>query len=126
MHPPNGVCLTSQVIGPAQKLDAFVALVKLGGGDARFLKEISKFSSKVFRLAEIRNRVVHDSWIIFGDGDVPHRYEATARREAGLGLVAMPTSDLLNTLEEIEDLWSSFLDLTDAAVALVPQPGIES
>src|SRR6267142_1180202 len=39
----SGMCLVSQIAGPARKLDAYIALVRLRGGDA-FIKELEAFA----------------------------------------------------------------------------------
>ena len=81
----KGTCLTAQIAGPARKLDAYISLARLCGASETTIKKISKFQQQTYDLAEKRNRIVHDQWLIFPSGST-HRLEITARRKLVKGL----------------------------------------
>jgi hypothetical protein len=59
-----GLCPTSQVIGPARKLDAYIALAELRINQSKLWRKIREslyeFAKDSAILAERRNRIVHD------------------------------------------------------------------
>lgn len=114
-----GTCLTAQVLGHARKLDAFIALVRLRGGDEQLIKRLNKFSETARRVSERRNRVVHDPWMTFAGA--PHRYEASARKAAVLRMIPMATADVTHLSDQIDDLWGNFHALREETRALLPE-----
>lgn len=73
-----GLCFTSQVIGPARKIDAFIAVSKLRRA-THLAKELEGFAKETTSLSERRNRVIHDPWHVVS-GSIPKRYEISARK----------------------------------------------
>jgi hypothetical protein len=67
-----GVCLTSQIAGPARKIDALISLIRLRGVSDPSPETLDVFSKKVQGLAEQRNRVAHDLWDL-SDPKLPAR-----------------------------------------------------
>lgn len=77
-----GACFTAQIGGAARKLDAYLSLAHqrgISGAKAA----LHAFARDTVPLAERRNRIIHDPWVISGDGIGirPQRLEVTARRE---------------------------------------------
>jgi hypothetical protein len=112
-----GYCFTSQVIGPARKLDAYIAIARMRGGD-KFAGRLEDFAKKTEALAERRNRVVHDPWLIIG-GDIPSRWETTARRKLRHLFVEVPTTEVLKLGHEISDHTKFFINLHRDIVASI-------
>jgi hypothetical protein len=74
-------CVTAQLIGPAKRMDALIALFTHRKGSADLRKQLNKFKGKVQDLGERRNRVVHDPLVKNeGTGQV-HKFLATAKGE---------------------------------------------
>ena len=94
-----GVCFTSQVAGPARKMDALFALARYKKGDDAVGKTLAKLRERVLSAAERRNRVVHDTWSS-GDRD-PKRFQATARGKVIADWVDVPTAELLSLETEL-------------------------
>jgi hypothetical protein len=94
-----GRCLAAQVIGPARKLDAYIAIARRQGAD-RFMGELEKFAKATTRLAERRNRVVHDPRLKIGAGTAS-RLESTARRRLRYELVGVPLDEMEALVREI-------------------------
>lgn len=94
-----GRCLTAQVIGPARKLDAYIAIARLQGAD-KFMGELEKFAKATAHLAERRNRIVHDPWLKIGAGTAS-RLESTARRKLRYELVEVPLDEMEKLVQDI-------------------------
>jgi hypothetical protein len=106
----SGMCLTSQIAGPARKLDAYIALVRLRGGVA-FLKELEAFAKDTTALSERRNRVVHDPWLQFTEGGVASRLETTARRILRHRFVETTRGELVRLCDDIASHANRFCQL---------------
>jgi hypothetical protein len=104
-----GLCLTAQVIGPARKLDAYIAIARLRGAD-KFMKELDAFAKEAVILAERRNRVVHDPWFLVAV-DSPYRLETTVRRKLRHLRVEMSKEEILKINQDIENLLTKFYKL---------------
>jgi hypothetical protein len=98
IDPKIMACVTSQVSGSGRKLDAVISLIRHIHGDAA-VAPFNKFSEQTQRLAERRNRIVHDAWLI-KDG-VPSRIEFTARKRVVVEAIAVDTVALTKLTEEI-------------------------
>jgi hypothetical protein len=109
----KGACLTSQVMGSARKLDAFIALVRLRGGDDALVKRLNKFAERARGLQEQRNRIVHDPWLVLTEDGVPQRYEVSARRVARMTTIPTPTSEVSKLCDQIEQLLEELLALRE-------------
>jgi hypothetical protein len=56
------VCLTGQMVGSWQRLDAFIALVRAFGANAKWNAKLERLAKDAKGWAEQRNRAVHDVW----------------------------------------------------------------
>jgi len=119
-----GVCFTSQVAGPARKMDALFALARYKKGDDAVSKPLAKLRERVLSAAERRNRIVHDTWSS-GDRD-PKRFQATARGKVIADWVDVPTSELISLETELAALADQLEQHFRAVLALPdinrPQP----
>jgi hypothetical protein len=112
-----GFCLTAQVIGPARKLDAYIAVARERGA-GRFMDELDKFAKDTAGFAERRNRAVHDPWIVLGQNPA-RRFEITARRRLKALSVPVTESELSNLMTEINKHRDRFIELHERIVAAV-------
>lgn len=94
-----GACLTSQISGSARKLDAYISVAR-NRGATDVDKDLKKFSEAVARLAERRNRIVHDPWSV-SHGQTPRRFEITARKILKYEFVEVSTADVHNCAADI-------------------------
>src|SRR5260221_12717725 len=112
-----GLCLTAQVSGHARKLDAYIAIARLRGAD-KFNGELETFAQETSPLAERRNRVVHDPWLLFFK-DGAQRLETNARKKLRHQLVAMSKEDILKLANDITAHLNRFVDLHEKISAAV-------
>lgn len=105
-----GVCFTAQMVGPRPRMDSFIALTRHLGANKKWNKILEDFAKDVQKLAEQRNRAVHDVWEL-SEPATPHRLEATARRSLRIMPVHVPTEELMNLTRNIYDLHQRFEDI---------------
>lgn len=110
-----GLCFTAQVAGPARKLDAYIAVMRERGA-TEFLKELNKLAEKIKRLAERRNRAVHDPWITLGQ-EVPRRLEITARGNLKRQMVPVSKDEMLKLIDDIQKCRIAFKELHERIMA---------
>lgn len=111
---PAGFCFTAQISGWNRKLDAYIAVARLRG--LKSTKELEKFAKDTAGLAEQRNRVVHDPWLLEG-GKLPTRFEVTARRVLRTEHVEVPTEKVLALDKTITAHVQRFISLHETIVA---------
>jgi hypothetical protein len=99
-----GFCFTAQIAGSARKIDAYIALAQLRGAKQN-INSLHDFAKNTTSLAERRNRIVHDPWIVEGGLTEAHpkRFEITARRKLRSLLVDVPTVDVHKCASDIRD-----------------------
>lgn len=95
-----GRCLTAQLIGPASRMSTYIALARLHGAD-KFAAELEDFANETTRLAEQRNRIIHDPWSRKEKGTL-HRLETTARRKLRHEHIPVSLTALNNLVRRIE------------------------
>ena len=104
-----GFCLTSQIMGPTKKLDAYIAIaIELGPNS--FANELNSFSKRTASISERRNRAIHDPWD-FTDNEVVRRLEVTARRKLRHKQISVSPQEVIELLEELQAHTMSFVDL---------------
>jgi hypothetical protein len=94
-----GNCFTAQIMGSANKLNAYIAIAQLCGAK-RTIEALALFAKDTVKLSERRNRTVHDPWIL-GANESPHRYEITAKKKLRKLLVPTPTPNIEKLSTEI-------------------------
>jgi hypothetical protein len=112
-----GYCFTSQVAGPARKLDSHIALARLLGAE-EFMKELDAFAKDTIALAERRNRVIHDPWIIL-DKLSPIRAEVTARRIVRNRIVPVTEIEMDKLTTDLSSHLTRFLDIHGRIMAAI-------
>ena len=88
-----GLCLTGQITNPGARIDAFIAMARHFGADDKWNKPFEQLAKDVKGMAEQRNRAVHDVWELSNPA-TPVRLERTARREAKMLSIHVPTQKL--------------------------------
>lgn len=94
-----GACFTAQILGSANKLNAYIAIAKFLGAK-KTIGELEPFAKETAALSERRNRTVHDPWILEAN-ESPHRYEVTAKRKLRRLFVPTPTPNVEKLSTEI-------------------------
>jgi hypothetical protein len=118
-----GACFTAQVSGSARKFDALLALSEHLGVPAPVVSKLRKLAkTDAMALAEKRNRVVHDPWLIIRHGH-GGRLEVTARRTVRTEIVTVPTSNVLELAQEIDALRLKLGVLARAALKALADQG---
>ena len=82
----TGACLTAQMIGPAPRGRALVALIELRGGDQPLLDDFKAFARKFTSFGAKRNRYVHDPYAYDEAVSEVHRVHLTATKNYILSL----------------------------------------
>jgi hypothetical protein len=72
-------CVTSQLIGPANRMHALIALFVHRGGSDQLRKKLTTFQGHVQQLGEERNRIVHDPIVVLKATGTVHKALATAK-----------------------------------------------
>jgi hypothetical protein len=72
-------CVTAQLIGPAKRMDALIALLTHTNGSDDLRKQLKNFQGRIQQLGEDRNRVVHDPLFLNKDSGFVHKLLATAK-----------------------------------------------
>lgn len=114
IDPELGACFTAQVIGPGRKIDAYIAVARFLGS-TKLNSRLQKFAKDTTGLAERRNRVVHDPWLV-DRHRVPARLEITAKQTLRRVVVAVPTREVITLSEQIAQHLVKFLELHEAVV----------
>jgi hypothetical protein len=99
-------CVTAQLIGPAKRMDALLALFVHRGGSMSVKKKLKAFQGKIQQLGEDRNRIVHDPIFIKKETGKAHKSLATAKGELKHAFVAISKDDMEKTATKIiEATW---------------------
>jgi hypothetical protein len=104
-------CVTSQLIGPAKRMDALIALFSLRGGSEELRRELKSFQGRIQQLGEDRNRVVHDP--LFRGKNTGKIYKLIAAAKGKLEHAFRPTSleEIRQTAADIKQANYEFLEL---------------
>ncbi len=73
-----GACMTAQMVGPAPRLRALIALVGFRGGPKELVEELNRFGSEAKRLGTKGSRYSHDSVMMVHGTSVVSKIEVTA------------------------------------------------
>lgn len=104
-----GACITSQLFGPARRLDAIVALAALNKTDDSTISKLNKLAKRALDLADKRNRAVHDTWAIV-DGDLA-RLHVSARRRLKHHRIPETRKALITLHNQIVELTNDYFQL---------------
>jgi hypothetical protein len=88
------MCVTSQFSSYYPKLKAVIALCKYRGLSRERVKDLEKFLGSLSELAERRNRVIHDAWLVKGGKIIG---------KVGLDEIRPPSPSTVEELEALRD-----------------------
>ncbi len=100
VSPDIVVCFTAQIPGSGRKLDAYISLARLRGAPTEVIKALCKFAESTHKLAERRNRAVHDPWFL-NSPENPQRLEITAQKTSVIAMREVSTEDVLKLAKDI-------------------------
>jgi len=109
----SGLCFTAQIAGSARKLDGYISVAQFRGAK-KIIGELNEFAKDTAGLAEQRNRMIHDPWLIWAKNS-PHRLEISARKKLRSELVNVPSKNVAKLAIAIERHITRFLKI-DARV----------
>ena|SRR5690349_3168142 len=104
-----GQCMTSQIGDIGRRLDALIALMELRKFDEALIKKVRIFQQDSHGLAQSRNRVVHDPWMVRGKEHV--RVQASAKGKPILAPVPVTLPELAETGLKLSNFFIRFVDL---------------
>jgi hypothetical protein len=106
-------CITAQLIGPARRMDALIALARLREFPEALIAELKAISGRIQQLGENRNRVVHDP--IFQARKTGDIYKATITAKGKLVYGAFRTSldEMQRTEKAIKLMVNEFYELSE-------------
>jgi hypothetical protein len=124
----GAACITAQLIGPANRFNALLALVRLRGGSEQLTKDLDGFAGRVQQLGTERNRIVHDPIFMHERTGKVHAARASARRFLIFGFEPVSEEEIRKVIKRIEAAISELITLrgriaaeTDSAVAKAHQ-----
>jgi hypothetical protein len=105
-------CVTAQLIGPARRMDAMIALFTFRKGSDTSRKELKAFQGRIQQLGEDRNRVVHDPLCIKTETGEVHKMRATAKGELKYSFEPVSKEKMDKVADDINDAIQDFLVLS--------------
>jgi hypothetical protein len=112
-------CFTAQISGSARKWNAYIALANCRGVGKREISALHKLAGETAKLAEQRNRVVHDSWFVPSSSS-PVRIELTAQRTLRMKAVEVSTGAVERLIARVIGHADQFLELNDRVIKSIP------
>ena len=112
-------CMTSQITSPHGKLKAFIALAQLNGASDRIISELNSFVGSVGRLADRRNRYVHDPRYVRNTTGVVSRLEVTAKPKVHFGFIPEEVDTLKKVQQDISDAINEFVRLRKKVISTI-------
>jgi hypothetical protein len=97
-----GACITAQMLSVHGRLRALRSLVALAGGTRHLIKEINKIAAASEGLAEQRNRLVHDPWMMNVTKRTVGKMRITARGKLDFRYVPVTDTEVSAVLKNID------------------------
>lgn len=128
LEPVAGACVTSQIYTVQGKLSALLALLKLHQAPEALVTRVNKFSERVRGPQEMRNRIIHDIWLVNNfDSSVMGRLEVTAPKKLSFKAADVQLTELQQQLASISEARTEAYEIRKAIQAALPTlPGIPS
>jgi hypothetical protein len=121
MRPAIGACITAQILSLHNRLIALIALANLRRVEKDIIARLNRFSDRVREGQQIRNRILHDQWLI--DKFNPERMghlRITADRKLDFVIKTVPLFELKASLDKIVEFQKEFLAIRDEIDAALP------
>ena len=116
-------CVTSQLIGPARRMDALIALFVYRGGSEPLRQKLKNFQGRIQSLAEDRNRIVHDPIVVLKKTGKVHKALATARGALKYEIIPASIENMERTAKRITDANIEFSALEEEIAAEMTELG---
>lgn len=123
VRPETGTCITGQFFGMFPRYMALLQLSLDRGLPDSIHKEIEKQSRVANRVAELRNRAVHDAWWEDTYSHEPYQYRTKSKKDTDYGLSSVSVEKLQSDLAEIRKHLDRVMKLkTTISQHLHPKP----
>jgi hypothetical protein len=106
-----GACFTGQMIGPAPRFNALYLLCLEREVSADLLKRIKTVSGHAGAMFELRNRAVHDSWLVEVGEGTSHQFIGKPKHRPDFGVTPKSEQQLKDDLIEMRKHRDEVLDL---------------
>jgi hypothetical protein len=114
-----GACFTSQIMGPAKKLDTLASLLNLYALP-QVATALNKMGTTIRNLGDERNRALHDMWLADEETGEPHRFEISAKKTVTIKTIPVPTAALQDLSMRILKQHDAFDVVMDPVLAQLP------
>jgi hypothetical protein len=110
-------CVTAQLIGPARRMDALIALFLHREGSEALRKELKNFQGRAQQLGEDRNRVIHDALVKGKTTGTIYKSLITAKGQLQYGFVPVDIKEIEKVASDIRAIIGEFIDLNTKITA---------
>jgi hypothetical protein len=104
-------CVTSQIISIYPRMQALISLAGLYIIDEKLIKELNSFSGEVSKLAEKRNRIIHDKLFIQIETTKFMRFQITAKKTLYFPPKEEQITDLNNFITTVKNTKLQFVNI---------------
>lgn len=102
-------CVTAQLIGPAKRMDALLALFRYREGSGDLCKSLKSFQGRLQQLGEDRNRVVHDPLCVKIETGEVHKLLTTAKGELKFSFEPVSKDKMARVSDDIQNAIQEFI-----------------
>jgi len=121
VYPAVGACMTEQIFTLDNRLKALKALLSLRKAPDEILRRVNKFSDRVRKPQELRNRITHDTWHQLVDGTQRmSQLEIGAKGVLTYGFKPITIETLRAEHEEVKKAMMEAVSIRDAIEAALP------
>jgi hypothetical protein len=104
-------CVTSQIISIYPRMQALRSLAGLYIIDEKLIKELNSFSGEVSKLAEKRNRIIHDKRFVQIETNNVMRFQITAKKTLDFQPKEEQITDLNNFITTVKNTKLQFVNI---------------
>ena len=109
-----GACLTAQIGGLHNRVEAIKTLIAVRGLDPKFINKFEEFSNKCRDPQERRNRIVHDPWYLDLKTMTPAQWKSLPRKDLHYGMKHIDEAYVAETIEMIPKCSARARELNEA------------
>jgi len=129
VSPAPGACMTAQIVSLFGRLSALLALLKLRRADQKLIDMVNKFAESSRGPNELRNRIVHDIWLI-DNMNAAHmgQLKITAAKKLEFSVQTVPLAELKADLGKIavcREQASAIAAAIEAAMPTLPKISLQ-
>lgn len=109
-----GACITAQLQSINHKMSAVVALCRYRKISTKLTKRVTTFHGHIRPIADRRNRIVHDAWVVApaeAGGDETKQWNWRIGKDVSTMFRPVQISELDNLIEDIKKLEHDFQDI---------------